>query len=215
VPLQRFVWQFATCSAVLSGAIVALLTGKSFLAQTQVLPQRRRFVGTVSAYLWQRHALPQGLLNAVLAGVAGAAIMPATLGTPGAVISAEFVRRDMIGTLCGLGIAIAAEVYGYAQFERRWGVAPVLESSRVRLAHQIACSAIAFAVLTGLACALTGLGVHDVSVSTFLVGRTLGCGAYGGWIAYCLARWLMLAAPTTGTAARASTTRETHRLSPV
>jgi hypothetical protein len=188
VRLQHFVWQFASVSAGLSAVLVTLRTGAPFLGQTQLALAERRFSGSAEAYLWQRHALPQALVNGLINGVVGAAIVPMKLTAAGASLSAAFVRHDIAGALCVLGLFIAGATLSYARFDRRWGVAPALGTKPWRLAKQAAQSAAIFAALTALLCALTGLGLRDVGVPTFLVGRALGCGVYCGWVAYWTAR---------------------------
>jgi hypothetical protein len=189
VPLTHFAWQFAAASAVLSGGVVWQHTGQRFLDQARLAPERRRFAGSLNAYVWRRHVLPQGLINAVLNGWIGAAIVPAALHQTGAVVPAGFVQRDAIGTAVMLTLVIAVGVRSYALFESRWGVAPVpmpLEASRQTTPRARLLLAGMWVALS--ACVLLSLTqLPALSVWTFLLSRALGCGVLSAAVAYAVA----------------------------
>jgi hypothetical protein len=187
VPLSRFAWQFAAATALLGSAIVYQQTGRKFWGQVRLPPERRRFAGTQAAYLWQRHALPQGLVNAFVNGWIGAAIVPGTLST-GTTVTASFLQRDMIGTALVLTFVIAAGVHSYARFDRRWGVVPRLPVRGLRPLAALLALPVAV-VASSFACA--GLLGPNIGVWPFLIARTVGCGLYCAGVAYEVARWTL------------------------
>ena len=184
VHLMQFAWQFAAASALLSGVVVAQHTGQRFLAEARLAPERRRFSGSFNAYLWQRHALPQGVVNTLLNGLVGVAIAPVALNQSVALVPASFIQRDALGTGLLLTLVIAGGVRAYTRFESRWGVAPVPREPERRtgslpmLGLLVASSAAALLGLTQ---------VPALSAWTFIVSRAIGCGVWSAIVAYWVA----------------------------
>jgi hypothetical protein len=194
VPLPRFCWQFASMSALLSALIVVRRTGAPFLGQARLAPHQRRFAGTLDAYVWQRHVLPQGVVNAIVNAWIGVAIMPAQLGAQHAraAIPAAFVRLDFVGVGLLLALLIAAGVRSQVQLDRLSGAIDGLSRPAPQTWRMLcACTAVA-----ALACVTTGAGIRPVGVMTYLILRALGCGLLSATVAY-WAAWRTLSASAT------------------
>jgi hypothetical protein len=196
VALSRFVWSFALAGGLVSGAIVWFWTGQRFLREASLAPAQRRFVGSTAAYLWQRHAWPQAIINALINGWVGAALVPGPFESPGQGVSAAAVQLDVRGTAFVLAVAIALGVRTQSRFDVRWGIAPQLEAAAPRAwfrAFLVFGSAPALALLVGALYA--GLGLGSISAWTFVLWRSLVCGVYCGAIAYWVARWNLCVLP--------------------
>jgi hypothetical protein len=182
VPLARFCWQFASWSAALSAVIVLQRTGAPFLEQARLEPRQRRFAGTLGAYVWQRHVLPQGVVNTVVNAWIGVAIMPAELGAvhAQASIPAAFVRLDFAGAALLLALLIAAGVRGQTQLDRLSGVIDALPRSPPRAVRVFG----AFAIIATLSCVTIGIGIRAVGVAPYLVARAIFCGLLSATVAY-------------------------------
>lgn len=192
VPFPRFCWQFASWSAVLSALIVLQRTGAPFLAQARLEKRQRRFAGTIDAYVWQRHVLPQGVVNAIVNAWIGAAIMPAEFGVEHAqaAIPAAFVRIDFAGAALLLALLIAGGVRGQVQLDRLSGA---IDAPSQRSAHGARLFG-AFVLVTALGCVTTGMGIHAVGAMPYLIARALGCGLVSATVAYWSA-WKTLSTP--------------------
>jgi hypothetical protein len=186
VTLTDFCRQFASWSAVLSAVIVLQRTGAPFLEQARLEPRQRRFAGTLDAYVWQRHVLPQGVVNAIVNGWIGVAIMPARLGAADAQapIPAAFVRLDFAGVALLLALLIAVGTRGQTQLDRLSGVIDALPRRPTRVWLVFG----AFVIAAALGCVTTGVGIRAISVTVYLVARAVGCGVLSASVAYCSAR---------------------------
>jgi hypothetical protein len=196
VARARFVWCFAAAGSVMSGTIVWFLTGRRFLHEASLPPAQRRFVGSHAAYLWQRHALPQAIINALINGWVGVALVPGPFGSPGLSVPAAAVQLDVRGTAFVLAVAIALGVRTHARFDLRWGVVAPLEALVPRAwwrAFVVVGSAPAMALL--VAALYAGLGLDAIGAWTFVLWRGLVCGLYCGAIAYWVARWNLCVPP--------------------
>jgi hypothetical protein len=187
---QQFVGCFAAAGGVVSALIVWVLTGRRFLDEAQLAPAQRRFAGSHAAYLWQRHALPQALINAFINGWMGVALVPGRFDGADAGISAAAVQLDVRGTAFVLAAAIALGVRTQARFDLRWGIIAPIEAAVPRAwwrAFVIFGSAPAVALL--VAALYAALGLAAISPWTFVLFRGLACALYCGAIAYWVARW--------------------------
>jgi hypothetical protein len=196
VPLMRFVWLFASGSAALSAVIVWQRTGVPFLQQARLEPRQRRFAGSIDAYVWRRHVLPQALVNAVINALIGAAIMPAALdaGATQPLIPVTFVQLDLAGAAWLLSLLIAVGVRGQVQLDQLCGVVSTGVRSAPRSGRYLA----AFALVTALYCVTTGVGIRPIGVTSYLVARTLVCTLVSAMVAHWAARRaLYRAAPAT------------------
>jgi hypothetical protein len=196
VARTQFVWCFAAAGSAISASIVWVLTGRRFLAEAQLAPAQRRFEGSHAAYLWQRHALPQAVVNAFINGWMGVALVPGAIASPDAGVPAAAVQLDVRGTAFVLAVAIALGVRTQARFDLRWGIIAPLEASAPRpwwRAFIVFGSAPALALLVAALYAV--LGLDAIGPWTFVLWRGAACALYCGAIAYWVARW-NLCAPT-------------------
>jgi hypothetical protein len=186
----RFVGCFAVLGSFVSVVIVWVLTGRAFLSEASLPLERRSFQGSHAAYLWQRHALPQGLANLLINGWVGVALVPAAMSSPSAEVPAALVLADAGGTAFVLAIAIAIGVHTYARFDLRWGVIPAIPVSPPRAFVRLAALfGSAFVVAFLVRALYAGLGLDAISGWTFVVWRSLLCGLYCGAVGYWIARW--------------------------
>jgi hypothetical protein len=187
---MQFVWCFAAVGGAISALIVWALTGRRFLDDAQLAPAQRRFEGSHAAYLWQRHALPQALINAFINGWMGVALVPGPIANADPGIRAAAVQLDVRGTAFVLAVAIALGVRTQARFDLRWGVIVPLEAPAPRAwwrAFVVFGSAPAVALLVAALYAV--LGLDAIRPWTFVLWRGAACALYCGAIAYWVARW--------------------------
>jgi hypothetical protein len=190
VARTQFVLIFATLGSAISATIVWVLNGRRFLEEAQLAPAQRRFDGSHAAYLWQRHVLPQAVINAFINGWMGVALVPGRLASADVRIPAAAVQLDVRGTAFVLAVAIALGVRTQARFDVRWGIVPSLAEPAPRAwwrAFMVFGSAPAVALLVGGLYAV--LGLDAISPWTFILWRGAACAVYCGAIAYWVARW--------------------------
>ena len=175
---------------MLSAAVVLVRVGTPFLRQAQLSPAQRRFAGSQRAYLWQRHVLPQALVNGSINAWVGAALVPGALSDPNTAVPATLLQQDGVATAFGLALAVVGGAFGHARFDRRWMVVPQASTSISRAARVSGLIAsIAFAALLGSI--PRALGAEAVDAWTFVVVRTIACGIYSGLLAYWMASWAL------------------------
>jgi hypothetical protein len=192
-PLSFVMW-LSGWSGLIAAVVMFARTGGTFLREVAVPKARRRFAGTAEAYIWQRHAIPQFLINAWFNGWAGLSMVQGPVSDPSSSLSRSDVLLEACMTGCFLALGIAAGTYGYATFDVRWGVAPVLP------ARGAAISGVRFGVrLLGftacvwllLCAAMFGLGIERVHTWPLVVGRAVLYGAFSGVLGYWSAHWTL------------------------
>jgi len=189
VSVLRLALWFAGTSALLGGLIMLVQMGRPFLEQARVPLRERRFAGSYAAYLWQRHALPQGLVNAIINAWVGLAIAPVVHHEGVRSVPASFVQHDAIGTGVLLALLIAGGAYSHARFDRRWGVIDAQP-------HPVPAPALRAAIILGyssgfaaLGVCLELLGISSLELRVYIALRALGCGTLSALVAYRVARW--------------------------
>jgi hypothetical protein len=187
-----FVTRFAGLGAVFAGAVFFVLTGQRFLREAALPHERRRFAGSLDAYVWQRHVWPQALINVWINVWVTFALIKGPLVLASSGLSREAIVADALGTGLVLAFAVGGGTIPYARFDLRWGVAPAHDEqapSGVRqLAFLVGMPLLAAALTLAV---LTALRVEHVSVWPLTIVRSLLCGAYAGLIAHRTAHWAL------------------------
>jgi hypothetical protein len=189
-----FVMWISACSGVVSAVVIFARTGGAFVREVAVPKERRRFPGTLEAYLWQRHAIPQLLLNAWYNGWAGLTMVQGPVSNPSSSLSRSDVLIEALLTGCFLALGIAAGTRGYAGFDARWGVAPELPArgpapSSLRFTGQL----LGFTLCAWLVLCVVmfGLSIERVYTWPLVVWRALLFGAFSGVLGYWSAYWTL------------------------
>jgi hypothetical protein len=180
----------AGCSGLLAGAVTFAWTGRTFLREVAVPQEGRSFRGSLDAYIWQRHAIPQFLINAWFNAWAALSLVRGPVSDPSSNMPREGLMIDAFVTAIGLALGIAAGTRAYASFDLRWGVV-VARATRAPSPLRIGLMLLGGAVCTGLAIALVlfGLGVERLHTWPLVAWRGLLCGSYAGSVAYWCAHW--------------------------
>jgi hypothetical protein len=203
--LGHFSWLIACCSGVLAAAVTFAWTGGVFLREAAVPTQGRRFLGSLEAYIWQRHVIPQFLINGWFNAWAALSLVHGPVSDPNSSMSRDGLMIDGFVSALGLALGISVGTRAYATIDLRWGVV-VERAVRAPKPLQAVLWVIAGALGTGLVIAgsVLGLGIEQLHTWPLAAWRGLLCGAYAGTIAYWSARWtLSSAGPSSGSLAAA------------
>jgi hypothetical protein len=203
--VSRYLGMLAGSGALLAAGTFYVFTGRSFLREAAVLPADRRYPGTASSYLWERHVLPQALVNLWLNAWVAAALVrgPLELETSG--VGRDAVLTDVFATGMFLAVAVGSETVAYARFDQRWRVSPLIGAAKggvirrpidtgwyrnvwVHTSLLLALPAVLTAVVYGV---LVGLGIDHLRAWPFTVGRGVLWGLYAGGIALWFGRWTL------------------------
>lgn len=191
-----FASRLALAGALLCGFTAWQVSGTFYLQEARVPRDRRGFRGTLRSYLVWRHALPQGVINAVINFAVTYAIFPAVVAGPSPVVPVAAVVRDTLFTAFLLNGIIGVGVTTHARVDSQWGIAPRLDAQSLSgfpasRAWRVVAAAVAVSLATtfavGLALHLSG--VEGLGVHGWAAGRAVVFGLYPAWLAYVTARW--------------------------
>ncbi|HKU42698.1 MAG TPA: hypothetical protein VJR89_31280, partial [Polyangiales bacterium] len=206
----EFTLRLSLWSGVLAAVVMFARTGRLFLREVSVPAARRRFRGSVQAYVWQRHVIPQFIINAWFNGW----VAPTMVNGPYADPSSSMSRMDiwleagMTGVLVALGIA--AGTRSYLLFDLRWGVISRIATrtpNGLRFTGLLFAEAVGTWLLLGLV--LFGLGIDRMGTWSLVVWRALWFGVIPAVSAYQTAMWTLSTAeraPAAATSDPAATT---------
>ncbi|HEX7477718.1 MAG TPA: hypothetical protein VF331_07920 [Polyangiales bacterium] len=188
--------RFLPVGMLLALVTTLAVTGQRLLRELQLPVAARAFAGSHAAYLWQRHALPQGLSNLIINAWVGVAIFPGPFDQPGAGVPRELITGDAFVTMLVLALAVLAGTLPYASFDLRWGVVPSLPGvaprRAVRSLYLLAPAPCVALFVYGL---LAVLHMQTLTFWPFVVLRALACGGYAGLAAYLVASWTLSERP--------------------
>lgn len=189
-----FVMWLSAASGVVAAVVMFARTGKAFFREVAIPRERRRFRGSVYAYLWQRHGIPQLLLNAWFNGWAALTMVQGPVSDPSSSLSRSDVLIEACMTGCFLALGIAGGTRGYATFDVRWGVAPELPTraaaeSGLRFTGRL----LTFTLCVWLVLCLVmfGLDIERVHTWTLVWTRAVFYGAFSGVLGYWSAHWTL------------------------
>jgi hypothetical protein len=185
----------AASSGVLAAAVMFAWTGRAFLREVAVPAQRRQFHGSLKSYIWQRHVIPQFLINAWFNAWAALSLVHGPVSDPNSSMSRGSLLIDAFVSPLGLAFGIAAGTRAYASFDLRWGVMAA-QPARARGSMRPAWLMLGGALGTGLVIALVlfALGIEQVHTWPLVAARGLLCGAYCGAIAFWNVHWTLCSA---------------------
>jgi hypothetical protein len=168
-----------------------LVSGRAFLREALVPRQDRSWSGTREAYLWTRHALPNGLANAIINALVAFVVFPQPPLDPGNVMDRQMLIGDTFITLMILTTAVMTGARAHARSDLRWGVVPA-EPDRTApgIGGQVLrLLGVSLAVTGSLASLLYLGGIESCSLPFFVAWRTVAFGAYPALTAYLVAYW--------------------------
>jgi hypothetical protein len=179
------------CGALLAATTSFFVSGRVFLRQALIPPRNRSWTGTRGGYLCMRHALPNGLVNAIINALVAFVVFPQPSLDPNNAMDRQMMVGDTLITLMILTAAVMTGARAHARSDLRWGVvaadterkAPGIGGQVLRLLGvSLAATASLFAVL------YLG-GVESCSLPWFVAWRAAAFGAYPALTAYLVARW--------------------------
>jgi hypothetical protein len=187
----------ASVSGVLTGVVLFVCTGGVVLREIAVPRPARLFQGSLQAYLWQRHVLPQFVINAWFNAWAGLSIVKGPVSDPASSIGRSDVLLEASITGLFLVLGLASGTRAYVDFDLRWGVmqrVPDRAPGPLRIAGLLfGCACGAWLMLCLV---LFGLGIERIHTWPLVAARGVLYGTYSAAIAYWSARWsLMTRAP--------------------
>ena len=192
-----FVLVLSACSGVLAAGVMFASTGAAFLREAAVPEAKRRFAGSVGEYIWQRHVIPQALINGWFNAWAGLSIVEGAVADPDSGLPRWIILAEAALTTSFLALGIALGTRSYAGFDLRWGViprSPERATSALRFSGQLA--GVTVSVWLALSLVMFGFGIERLSTWPIVVYRAIFYGTYAGLIANWSARWV-LATPQT------------------
>jgi hypothetical protein len=194
-------WSFLLWLSACAGAIAAIATyersGRYVLREIAVPIEQRRFGGSVRAYLWQRHVVPQFVMNAWFNGWAGLSMVNGSIHDPASSLSRSGVLLDAGATGLLLTFGIALGTRGYVNFDLRWGVAPRLpDRAPSGLRSSLRLLAGTAGAWLALSLGMFALDIDRVHTWPLVAAHGVLLGLLCSVIAYWSARWTLSAAAT-------------------
>jgi hypothetical protein len=186
-----FVLRLVCCGALLAATTSFFVSGRVFLRQALIPRQDRAWIGSRARYLWTRHALPNGLANAIINALVAFVVFPQPPLDPDHAMNREMMVGDTFLTLVILTLAITTGARAHARSDLRWGVIAV---ERERAAPGIVGQLLR---LLGLSLALGGsllaflhtAGIESCGLPFFVAWRAVAFGVYPALVAYLVAYW--------------------------
>ncbi len=186
-----FVLLLVCCGALLAAVTAYFVCGRRFLREALVPLGQRRWNGSRREYLLLRHALPNGLANAVINALVAFVVFPRPTLDPATTMGAEMVVGDTLITLLILTGAVTAGARGHARSDLRWGVvaaepqgsAPGMGGQVLRLLG------VSLALTVGQATVFYLGGIASCSLYQFAAWRAVAFGLYPAFVAYRVAGW--------------------------
>jgi hypothetical protein len=176
-----FAWRLAPIGALLSGISAWIASGKQFTDQLRVAEPRRRFAGDLARYARLRHALPHGLVNALINGAAAFALLPDSDTLPG-IVPASLLLGDTFITYCILTAVLVPTVTTHVRVDAAVGVAPTPTAGAVPMYEAVLLPFGLGFIQVLLLAPLFWLVPFRPSVELWAVYRTLMFGGYAAWL---------------------------------
>lgn len=193
-PSLAFVMWLSAAGGLVAAVVIFARTGSAFFREVRIPRERRRFRGSVYAYLWQRHAIPQLLLNAWFNGWAALSMVQGPVSDPSSSLSRTDLLLEACMTGCFLALGIAGGTRGYATFDMRWGVAPELpRRAAAESGPRFIGRLLAFTLCVWLVLCLVmfGFDIERVHTWTLVWTRFVFYGAFSGVLGYWSAQWTL------------------------
>ena len=190
--LSRFTWWLAAVSGVLAALVTLARSGPALLRDLSVPPERRRFEGSLDAYIWQRHVVPQFLVNLWFNAWAALSLVQGPASDPSSSMALDRLVPDAFVSSLGLAFGIGLGTRAYARVDLRWGIVapgPATSPGPLRATLLMTCGALSAALL-GVAM-LYGFGIERLHTVPLAAVRGLFCGGVCACVAYFSARWTL------------------------
>jgi len=187
--------------AALVAMIAAASTGRPFLCEARLTPEKRRWQGSFPAYLLWRHGIPWGLGNGALNAVLAIPLFPVTPGADPGLATAFMVSVDVFSTAVILCFFMAVSAYPHALVDGRLGVIRpprgARSPGRAGRISLLLLGCVAVALVTGLILKLAG--VTWLSLGEFIVVKAILATGIAGAAAMVVAYWTLARENLTGT----------------
>jgi hypothetical protein len=200
-----FALRLAPIAALLGGVSAWFASGKPLVHELRVAEPHQRFAGDVSSYAVFRHALPHGVVNALINGAAAFALLPDAQSAAGNV-PAKLLLGDTFITYCILTAILAPGVSTHARVDAATGVAPPMAAgSRLTMSEAVMLPLGVGLLQVALLAPLCWLSAFRPSVELWAVYRAVMFGGYAAWLSARVARAARTQAAETTQAAATTT----------
>jgi hypothetical protein len=183
--------------AVLGAPLASLMalgsSGKPFLQEICVSPERRAWQGSFFSYLFWRHGVPWGVGNGVISAVLALALFPQTSGGEYGATPVFAVSMDIFSTSLVLCFFMAISAHPHAWVDARLGVIRAPEDARsparlARIGWFLAASA---GLALGITAALRATGSDGMAVWGFVPWKGVAATGIAGASAMITAYWTL------------------------